>query len=412
MLVCGSATTMTPNMIQVEQALEIIQRQIVPLPAEAVSLDLATGRILVEDCIADHDLPPFARATMDGYALRSEDAAGVPARLELAGEIAAGEVYRGEVTAGKVVRIMTGAPLPAGADSVQRVESTELDGAIVTILEPVRAGQFVTPQGSEARRGKVILRRGQRLFAAEIAALATFGYSRPRVARAPRVAVLSTGSELVATDEQPGPGQIRNSNAYAIASSAERLGCIAHNLGTVGDNETLLTQALSRAFDAHDVVITSGGVSMGLYDLVKPALKNLGVEVCVEKVALKPGKPVVFGRHGNKCFFGLPGNPVSTLVTFDLFVRPALLKMMGALDPLLKEARAILRSRAKPAPQRTSYLPGRLRYNESQLEVETLKWAGSSDLAGFVSANCFIVLSPGETAAEPGETVRVVLLEP
>lgn len=399
-------------MIQIEQALEIIRSHIECLPAESVPLASATGRILAEDCIADHDLPPFRRATMDGYAVRSADLNKTPARLEVVGEVAAGAVYRDEVAAGKAVRIMTGAPVPEGADSVQRVESTELDGQMVTILEPTTPGQFVTPRGAEARRGNVIIEKGRRLFAPEMGALAAFGYARARVARAPRVAVISTGSELVTVEEQPGPGQIRNSNAFSLASAAERVGCMAHNLGTVSDKKALLTRELARAFESHDVVITSGGVSMGLYDLVKVALNNLGVEVLIEKVALKPGKPIVFGKRGSKLFFGLPGNPVSALVTFNLFVRPALLGMMGSMQPSLTVARAALTARAKPALERTSYLPGRLRYAGSHLQVETLKWVGSSDLVGFVNANCLIILPTGKQPIEAGEEVRVLLLEP
>ena len=398
-------------MIAPEEALAIIQSRIPLLGDEEVPLARAGGRVLREDCLADIDLPPFARATMDGYALRAADASKVPARLRLVGTIAAGTSLDRALSAGEAAKIMTGAPLPAGADAVQKIEVTRAAGDYVEIDEPVERGQFITPAGSEAARGQVVINAGTPITAAEVAVLATFGYARVRVGRRPCVAVLATGTELVEVEERPRPAQIRNSNNYALTAYAERAGAAVTARGRAEDDEALLLEKLRQALRDCEVLILSGGVSMGDYDLVKGALKKLGAEFFFEKVALRPGKPLVFGRLGETILFGLPGNPVSAAVTFNLFVRPALLQMMGATETAPTTVRAFLTERVKPARERRSYLPGQLRLTEGRAEVRRLRWGGSSDLVGFRPADALIVVPAGTEPLPPGQLVDVVILE-
>lgn len=397
-------------MISVDEALEIVLNRIAPLGVEAIPLELAYGRVLAQEVISDIDLPPFDRARMDGYALRSSDAAVAPFTLNVIGELAAGAMFEGEMSAGEAVKIFTGAPLPAGADAVQKVEVTESDGKTVLIKETVRNGQFVTPRASEIAAGEVIARPGRQIAAAEMAVLASFGYATLEVYRQPRVAVLSTGSELVPVSVKPQGAQIRNSNSYSIASYAERAGAIVTNLGTVIDNAEATKQALLAAFADNDMVITSGGVSMGDYDLVKAALMEIGGEVYFDKVSIRPGKPTVFGRRGETWFFGLPGNPVSTSVTFNVFARPALCLLQGAELPQLLTVKAELAQSIKDASNRRSYLPAKLFIKDGRAIVESLKWVGSSDLVAFMSANALIIVPEEIHEIAMGNIVNVLLL--
>ncbi len=317
-------------MIPVEEALEIVLREAQALPAEEVALDDALLRVLAEDVASDLDLPPFDRAAMDGYALRAADVAGAPVALEIVGEVRAGQWPDLAVGPGQAVRIMTGAPVPPGADAVQPVESTQpLDEFRVTIRSAVPAGANVAPRGSEARAGTLLLSRGRVIDPAAVAVLASAGKARVRVARRPVVALLVTGDEIVAVSDTPAPGQIRNSNGPAVAAQARLAGATVRLLGVAPDRQDAIAEALRAGLSA-DVLVVSGGVSAGDYDLVEPALLGLGATFLFTKVAIKPGAPLVFGRRSGTLVFGLPGNPVSAQVTFDLFVRPALLKMQGA----------------------------------------------------------------------------------
>ncbi len=285
-------------MIPVAEAIRIVLAQTKALPSERVALDDALGRVLAEDVVADTDLPPFDRAQMDGYAVRSVDTADAPVRLKLVGEAAAGEGWRGHLRAGEAVRIMTGAPLPVGADGVQQVELTSEheDGALVEIERATRPGQFYVPRGSEIRKGETVLRAGEEVNAARMAVLASFGYASVAAYRRPRVAVLATGSELVAASEQPGTDQIRDSNSYSLSAYAALAGAEVERLPFAGDDPELLRRLIEEAAGRADVLILSGGVSMGRYDFTKAALHALGAEVFFERVSLRPGKPTVFAR--------------------------------------------------------------------------------------------------------------------
>lgn len=399
-------------MISVDQALSIVLDHVEPLGAETVPLEEAHRRILAEDVRADMDLPPFDRSRMDGYALRSADVAALPARLRVIGEIAAGAEFDKELKAGEAVKIFTGAPVPDGADAVQKVEVTRANGYDVEILESVTPGQFITPRASEIAAGEKVAEAGREIGPAEMAVLASFGYASVRAARRPRVAVISTGSELVDVSTKPSAAQIRNSNTYTLAAYAERAGAAVDMLGTAEDTAEATRDSLLRAADNRDIVITSGGVSMGDYDLVKAALKDIGAEVFFDKVTIRPGKPIVFARRGATLFFGLPGNPVSTSVTFNVFARPAIRKMQGERSPLLPTVSAQLSRSLKDSSRRRSYLPARLFIEDGRAMVESLKWGGSSDLVAFMLANALIIVREEVHEIEAGELVDVLVLSP
>ena len=400
-------------MIPVADAIQIVLDQTTTLPAESVALADALGRILAEDIVADTDLPPFDRAQMDGYALRAADVASTPARLRIVGESAAGAGWHHEMKAGEVVRIMTGAPVPAGADAVQQVELTrEVDDlGVVEILEPVKTGRSIVRRAAEIKVGETVLRAGEEINAAMIATLASFGYARVKVGRRPRVSVMATGSELVDVSHKPGRDQIRDSNNYTIAAYASLAGATVERLPLVGDDTEELKRQIAKAAAASDVLITSGGVSMGVYDFTKAALKELGAEIFFERVALRPGKPTVFARLGDALVFGLPGNPVSVAVTFNLFARTALRVMQGAKAATLPADTAVLARDLKGSMDRESYLPGILRTDEKgTLLAEPLKWGGSSDFVSFARTTALINVPRGIGRIETGSPVKVLRL--
>src|SRR5882724_1232343 len=397
-------------MITVDQALSILLDQVQTLGPESVAIEQAHRRILAEDVRADMDLPPFDRARMDGYAVRSSDVSTAPVKLRVTGEIAAGAQFEHRVNAGEAVKIFTGAPVPSGADAVQKVEVTRANGHMVEVLEPVTPGQFITLHASEVAAGEVVAETGREIGPAEMAVLASFGYASVRVGRRPRVAVISTGSELVEVSSKPSGAQIRNSNSYTLAAYAERAGAMVDVLGIVEDTPEATRAALIRAADNHDIVITSGGVSMGDDDLVKAALKDIGAEIYFDRVIIRPGKPIVFARRSETYFFGLPGNPVSTSVTFNVFVRPAIRKMQGEISPALATVSAGLSRTVKDSSSRRSYLPARLFVQEGRAMVEPLKWGGSSDFVAFMQANALIVVGEDVHEIAQGELVDVLLL--
>jgi molybdopterin molybdotransferase len=400
-------------MITVTDAIQIVLQQTPLLGTESIPLSDALGRILAEDIIADTDLPPFDRAQMDGYAVRASDVANAPARLRIVGESAAGAGWHQEMKAGEAVRIMTGAPVPAGADAVQQVELTRENGGdgFVEILERVDVGRSIVKQADEIKAGETVLRAGEEIHAGMIAALASFGYAQVKVARLPRVAVMATGSELVDVNQKPSRDQIRDSNNHTIAAYASLAGATVKRLPLAGDDTQTLKEQIAEAAASADVLITSGGVSMGVYDFTKAALKELGAEVFFERVALRPGKPTVFARLGKTLVFALPGNPVSVTVTFNLFARTALRAMQGAKNPMLTEETAVLARDLKGSLDRESYLPAVLRTDEKgTLLAEPLKWGGSSDFVAFARATALIKVPAGIGRTEAGSLMKIVRL--
>jgi molybdenum cofactor synthesis domain-containing protein len=399
-------------MISVANAISIVLEQTPVLGVEAVALPEANGRVLAQNIVADTDLPPFDRAQMDGYAVRAADVATTPARLRIVGESAAGAGWHQEMKPGEAVRIMTGAPVPAGADAVQQVELTrELNGGgEVEILASVQAGRSIVKQADEIKSGELVLRAGEEINTQTIATLASFGYAQVSVGKRPRVAVMATGSELVDVNQRPGRDQIRDSNNYSIEAYARLAGAEVQRLPLAGDDRDLLKQQIAAAIEDCDVLITSGGVSMGVYDYTKTAFRELGAEIYFERVALRPGKPTVFGRIGETLIFGLPGNPVSVAVTFNLFTHAALWKMQGGTKTYLREVQAVLARDVKGTRERDSYLPAVLRTDEKgTLLAEPLKWGGSSDFVSFARATGLVFIAADRSEAA-GTVVKCLVL--
>src|SRR3989440_3973147 len=403
-------------MIPVSEAIGIVREKSALLEVERVGIADAAGRVLAEDVLADTALPPFDRAQMDGYAVRSADLRALPARLRVVGEAAAGRGWRGVIRKGEAVRIMTGAPLPAGADGVQQVELTREseDGAVVEIERATEPGQFYVPCGSEMRAGERVLAAGEEVSAARVAVLASFGCAQVAVRRRPRVAVLATGTELVNVEELPGEDQIRDSNTYSLAAYAQLAGARVERLPFAGDDAELLRREIKDAAARSDVLVLSGGVSMGRYDFTKDALRALDAEVFFERVALRPGKPTVFARlpgERRTLVFGLPGNPVSVSVTFNLFARTALRAMQGATEPALVEETAVLSRATKGAAERTSYLPAALSTDDAgRLVAGPLKWGGWSDFVAVARRSARVVVPAGVKALGVGSVARGVRL--
>lgn len=401
-------------MISVAEAIQIVKQHTRALPAERVKLDDAFNRVLAEDIIADTDLPPFDRSQMDGYAVRAEDTIEAPVRLRIVGESAAGNGWHHELKEGEAVRIMTGAPVPAGADSVQQVElAHELkDRTVVELLESAEIGKSIVKRGAEIKSGETVLQSGVTINAAMMAVLAAFGCAEVTVGQRPRTGILATGSELVSVDEKPGQDQIRDSNNYSIAAYAQLAGALTERFPLARDETSVLRDQIATAAEKCDVVVTSGGVSMGVYDVTKAALHELDAEIFFERVALRPGKPTVFARLPNGTLvFGLPGNPVSVAVTFNLFARTALLAMQGANEPALKPETALLARSVKGNVERESYLPAQLTTNDDgELIAFPLKWGGSSDFVAFALTTALLIVPAGTRTLEANSLVRVLRL--
>jgi molybdopterin molybdotransferase len=397
-------------MIPISEALEIIKREVFALTEETVRLEDSVGRVLAEEICADMDLPPFDRSQMDGFALKTEDAENAPARLKIIGESVAGKGFDGDVKTGEAVRIMTGARVPDSADAVQKVELTEEADGFVKILEPPQKNQNIVARGAEIEKGALIFGAGEIVGANMIPAMASFGYEKLKVFRRPRVAVLSTGSEITEIGEVPGPDQIRNSNSVMLKVFADSF-ADASILPSVRDDAGALKQAVESAIENFDVLITTGGVSVGDYDFTKPVFRETGAEVFFEKIALKPGKPTVFARRGKCLIFGLPGNPVSAAVTFFLFVRTALLLMQKANDAELKKGFArVGRDKIKAPKERAAVLPVSLSTDEQgRLTIEAVRFSGSSNFIAFARAGALAYIPQNKTFEE-GDTVEVRFL--
>jgi molybdopterin molybdotransferase len=394
-------------MIPISQAISIIKREIMPQGSEECEISAVCGRILAEDIYADSDLPPFDRSMMDGFAVKCADTKDAPVKLKIMGESIAGKRWDGELKAGEAIRIMTGAAMPIGADSVQRVELTrELDG-FIEILESTKVGQNFSLQANEITNGTTVFASGEQITDKMIASLASFGYSNVKVAKRPTVSILATGNELVGISEIPNRDQIRDSNSMMLKIFAEKFADVNILPKSVDDLESLKSQIENQR---SQILILTGGVSMGDYDFTKPALRELGAEIFFERVSLRPGKPTVFAKLGDTFIFGLPGNPVSVAVTFYLFIRTVLLLMQNAADIELKSGFALISKPVKGAVERDSYLPAQTSTNEKgRLIVEPLRWSGSSDFVSFSRADCLIVVPKGELFAAES-VVKIVFI--
>jgi molybdopterin molybdotransferase len=382
-------------------------------PPQITSLLDSLGMVLAEPVCADRDQPPFPRSTRDGFACRAADlVTGVP--VKVAGLIRAGESWGIEVTAGQAVEIMTGAPVPTGTDCVVMIEHVDRNHDMLRLIpgRSIASGDNIVPRGAEARGGEVILPRGTRIAVAQVGAAAACGAAQLSVFPRPRVAIVATGDELVEVEQQPLTQQIRNSNSYSLAAQVLGAGAQPVRLPIARDERGHLESVVRTGLEA-DLLLLSGGVSMGKYDLVEDVLLALGAEFFFTGALIQPGKPVVFGRialdERQVYFFGLPGNPVSTMVTFLLFVEPLLAALCGEVGRGPRFAQAGLASEVRVKPGLTRFLPARLRSVADDVTVEPVAWHGSGDLAGTSRSNCFLVVGADRDLLRAGETVTVLL---
>lgn len=395
-------------MLTVEEALEAILSRISALGTERVDVVGALGRVLAEPIVSRREIPPWANSSMDGYAVRAQDSAK-GATLSVVGRVEAGAVPSRAVGRGEAMRIFTGAPLPPGADSVVPQEDVEATNGRVTLAGTIDRAAYVRPAGEDVRVGDRVLEPGVTLRAAEVGLLATLGYGQVSVYRRPRVAILSTGNELADLGTEPGPGQIPNTNTYSLIAQVLETGGVPISLGVAPDRLEAIEERVRRASDA-DVILSSAGVSVGELDLVREAFMRAGAELHLWKVSMRPGKPITFGSLGGRAVFGLPGNPVSAMVTFELFVRPALFKMSGRTRLTRPRVRArALAPIANPGIRR-GYLRVQLETTpDGMLGARLTGDQGSAILRSMVAADGLAVL-PGDTTVAPGDSLDVMVL--
>ena len=382
--------------------------------AEMLSLLEASGLVLGEDLRADRDFPPFPRSTRDGFAVRSSDVTSVPASLRCVGEIRAGaSVEASGITLkmGETAEIMTGAPVPSGADAVVMVEYTGRAGDLIDVQRPVASGENVVAMGAEARRGDVMVARGTRVNHTIVAVAAAIGRAEIAVHRRPQVAILATGDEVIDINLRPGPNEIRNSNSYSLAAQVRAAGGEPLILPVARDEADEIALLLRKGAEA-DLLLVTGGVSMGKYDLVEQVLASFEAKFFFTGALIQPGKPVVFGEvttgDGVTPFFGLPGNPVSTMVTFQLFARPLLDGLAGAKPQPLPFAKAALKAEFRSKTGLTRFLPARFGGPPEEPEVQIIRWQGSGDLMASAQANCYIVVPPDREQFAAGEMMAVL----
>ncbi len=369
---------------------------------EAIPLAEAGGRVLAADAAADRDSPALDRSVRDGYAVRAID---LPGQLEIIGEVRAGERFAGAVAAGQAVEIMTGAPIPSGADAVVMIEHTRREGSRVVILSAAEARQFINPQGCEAAAHDMLLRAGKRLDYADIALLAAIGQARVKVYRQPVVAIVATGDEIVEVHEFPEEFQIRNSNAWSLAAQVARAGGTPDVLPVARDTVAHTRDIIARGLHA-DLLLLSGGVSAGKYDVVEQVLAEFGAEFYFDRVLIQPGQPLVFGRAAGKYFFGLPGNPSATMVTFEVFARAALELLAGQEETALHMPLARLTGEFRHRCGLTRFLPAMLSAGGD--EVTPVRWHGSGDIPALSRANAYLVADPDHAVYARGELIRIL----
>ena len=401
--------------IPVEEALRLVLESTPVLPSEEIPFKDAVARVLQEEVRAPHDYPPFEKAMMDGYAVRSEDVRKVPRRLRVVQEIQAGMAPGSlvRVESGTAARIMTGAPMPPGSDAVLMVEESGIppdQPDMVEVRAALTPGENVAHRGEDVRSGEILLAAGELIGPAEIGVLASCGTTRVRVGGRPRVSLLATGDELVEAGDDPGPGQIRNSNGPVLEALSVATGCVTTNLGIGPDDESGLRRAIERGL-GEDALLLTGGVSMGVYDLVSKVLRDLGTEILFEKVAIKPGRPFTFGRCGSTLIFGCPGNPVSSYVIFLLFARPSLRKMMGFPQPVPSPLRGVLTKPVKQRPGRTVYHQARARWTASGYNVEVIPTSGSADFVSCARGNALVIAPADSDGMSGGDEVEFLLIE-
>jgi molybdopterin molybdotransferase len=407
-------------MISVEEALQRVLSNVSVLPTEDKYVLDTMGQVLAEDIVSSLDIPPYNNSAMDGYAVRAADitaaTASNPVSLRVIGDLAAGYVTDIEVTPGSAIRIMTGAPIPNGADAVVPFEETDegVDkskprGATVAIMKAVEVCANVRNAGEDVRKGELVLHKGTPIRPSEIGVLASLGCKQVKVIRRPRVVILSTGDELVEIDAPLAPGKIRNSNSYSLAAMVERCGGIPIRAGIVKDRLEEVTASLREAAGA-DLILTSGGVSMGDFDVVKDAMKTEG-EVTFWQVCMKPGKPLAFGQIGGVPLLGLPGNPVSAMVSFEQFGRPAILKMLGKTVFQKPQVEAIIHGQARNKDGRRNFLRAFVENRNGEWHARLASSQSSGVLTSMVLANGLAILPEEEKAVKDGDRLKVIMLD-
>jgi len=398
-------------MFSYEQARQCVIQNMQPGTAprsiENINIWNALGRVLAQDIKADRDYPPFHRSTRDGYAVRAAEAPS-GATLRCVGEIKAGDSVSASLISGTCIQIMTGAAVPEGADAVVMIELTKRSGEVVTFERAAQAGQNIVPRASEAHASHGLLRRGTRLGHAELAVAPQVGAAQLSCAAKPRVAILSTGDEVVSLESLPNAFQIRNSNSVSLAAQVTLAGGQPVILENAADRHDDLREKIAQGLQ-QDLLLLSGGVSAGKYDFVEKVLQELGAEFYFDAVAIRPGKPTVFGKCKDKFIFGLPGNPVSTMVTFELFVAPALDILAGAAPRPLPLMEARLTQTVKEKTGLAHFLPALATWFSGSPEVTVLPWQGSGDIAALAKANCFLVVGDDVGEISAGDRAPILL---
>ena len=401
-------------MISVEEALKGILDSISPLGLEKVNILDALGRVIGEDIHAGRSIPPKDNSAMDGYALRAEDSRGAspesPVRFEVVEDIPAGAVPEKRIGPGQAARIMTGAPIPEGADAVVRMEDTRKEGNTVAVLAEAQTGQDIRRAGEDVRQGEKVISRGEIIRPAEVGMLASLGRSFILVHQRPLIAVVATGDELVDVDEIPSDGKIVSSNSYSLAALVLDCGAVPLQIGIARDRREDLVAKFKAAMRA-DLIVSSGGVSVGDYDLVKEIMKEVGNRMQFWQVAMKPGRPLAFGALGEVPVVGLPGNPVSSMVSFEQFIRPAILKMMGRTNLFRRTVRARLAEDIRKKKGTRHFIRAQVRLEGDGYTASTTGEQGSGILKSMVRANGLIILPEDASSARTGETVTVQLLD-
>lgn len=401
-------------MVNATEARRIILDSLSPMPTESCELHRSYGRILAETVVAPHDVPAFDNSGMDGYAVRSRDVSGAgaatPVSLVLRGEVPAGNPFTEKLEERSAVRIMTGAPVPPGADAVVEQELTEGRNGTVVVLSPVQAGRNIRPRGDDIRKGDEVCAKGAMLTSARVGILASLGKTPVQVYQTPTVAVLTTGNELVGVDSITGPGQIRNSNAFTLGGLLRECGCAVLDLGIARDDPAELRAAIREGLRT-DALITSGGVSVGKHDHVLGALEAEGVVLKFRNVNIKPGKPFAYGLFENsKPVFALPGNPVSTFVTFLQFVRSGLETLKGRTDYAPVCVTAVLGESIRKQDGKRHFVRGIMTREGNRMVVRTTGTQNSGVLSSLAKANCLIVIPEEVRSLDPGDSVEIELL--